>query len=399
MTGAEHSRERVPALDGLRGIAIALVLLYHFDFAYNIEAGRESGWVIDGVVTGLAQAGWAGVDLFFVLSGFLITGILIDAKGISKRYFGSFYARRSLRIFPAYYAFLLLLIVLLPLFGEAGPRDILVDHFFWYATYLTNILEVVDSDLRGDVLFTGHIWSLAVEEQFYLVWPAFVLLFSRRTLVWLCAAGIVIAFGLRLGFFIAELPSGLGYMLTPARMDALAAGALVALAIRDESGLSILKRWAPFVAMAGLGIVAGYGLVNGGFSPLDDWVRTAGFTVLALLFAAVLALVLGLKSGGMAATLLSNPALRWLGRYSYATYLIHLPVAVILSRKIDFGDVIPELAGSTLASEAVFSIVAGAITLSLAWLSWQVWESQFLKLKRKIPYARPLETPVVESVS
>ncbi len=390
---------RILTLDGLRGIAIALVLVYHFDFAYELEFGRESGWFIDGIVTGLARAGWAGVDLFFVLSGFLITGILLSSKGAARRFFGNFYARRSLRIFPAYYAFLLLLLLLLPVFDEFSPRDILLDHFVWYATYLTNIFEAINPGLRGDVLFTGHIWSLAIEEQFYLLWPAFVFFFSRKTLMWLCLVGIAIAFGLRLGFFIADLPGGLGYTLMPARMDALAAGAVVALAIRDEAGLRLLKRWAPLVAMAGLGIVAGYGLVDGGFTPLDDWVRTAGFSVLALLFASLLALTLGLKAGGTAANLLSNPALRWLGRYSYAAYLIHLPAAVILSRKIDFSDLIPEMAGSTFVSEIAFGIAAAAITLSMAWLSWQVWESQFLKLKRRFSYQRHLETPVAESLS
>ncbi len=394
-----NEEDRILTLDGLRGIAIALVLLYHFDFAYEVEFGRESGWVIDGIVTGLARAGWAGVDLFFVLSGFLITGILLSSRGVARRFFGNFYARRSLRIFPAYYAFLLLLLLLLPVFDETGPRDILLDHLVWYGTYLTNILEAINPGLRGDVLFTGHIWSLAIEEQFYLLWPAFVFLFSRRALMWLCVVGIVIAFGLRLGVLIADLPGGLGYTLMPARMDALAAGAVVALAIRDEAGRAALRRWAPLVALAGLGIVVGYGLVNGGFTPLDAWVRTAGFSVLALLFASFLALTLGLKAGGTAANLLSNSALRWLGRYSYAAYLIHLPAAVILSRKIDFSDVIPRMAGSTFVSEISFGIAAAAITLSLAWLSWHVWESQFLKLKRRFPYQRHLETPVAESLS
>ena len=190
---AVNKEGRIPTLDGLRGIAIGLVLLYHFDFAYQLEFGRESSWVIDGIVTGIARAGWAGVDMFFVLSGFLITGILIKSKGAARRFFGNFYARRALRIFPAYYAFLLLLLLLLPVFDEPGPRGIVLDHLVWYGTYLTNIFEAVRPNLRGDVLFVGHIWSLAVEEQFYLLWPAFVFLFSRRTLMWLCVVGIAVA--------------------------------------------------------------------------------------------------------------------------------------------------------------------------------------------------------------
>ncbi|MCH8008023.1 MAG: acyltransferase [Chloroflexi bacterium] len=394
--------ERVPALDGLRGIAIAFVMLYHFDFIYDFTYGRESGWVIDGIVTGLAGAGWAGVDLFFVLSGFLITGILLDSKGPVRRFFGSFYARRSLRIFPAYYAFLLLLLLLLPLFDETGGRDALWDYFAWYALYLTNIYDAINPGLRADFFFVGHIWSLAVEEQFYLLWPAFVFAFSRRTLMRLCVAGILIAFGLRLGFVIADLPAGLGYTLMPARMDALAAGALIALAIRDEHDLTLLRRWAPPVAIICGGAVVAYGLADRGFSPLDDWVRTAGFTVLALLFASLLALTLQLRDSTLAASVLSHSALRWLGRYSYATYLVHLPVAVILARQIDFGAAIPAMVGSTLAGEVVYGAAAAAITVSVAWLSWQVLESQFLKLKRRFPYAPVsgrLETSACGSLS
>ncbi len=392
--------QRVPALDGLRGIAIALVMLYHFDFIYDFTYGRESGWLIDGVVAGLAGAGWAGVDLFFVLSGFLITGILLDSKGPVRRYFGSFYARRSLRIFPVYYAFLLLLLLLLPLFDELAARDALRDNFVWYALYLTNIYDAINPGLRADFFFVGHIWSLAVEEQFYLLWPAFVFAFGRRTLMRLCVAGILIAFGLRLWFMIADLPVGLGYALMPARMDALAAGALVALAMRGEHDLALLRRWAPSVAIVSGGAVMAYGLVDGGFSPLDDWVRTAGFTVLALLFAALLALTLQLRERSVAASVLAHPALRWLGRYSYATYLVHLPIAVILARKFDFGEAIPAIAGSTLVGELVFGAAAAAITFSIAWLSWQVWESQFLKLKSRFPYTPVrLETSSTDSLS
>jgi peptidoglycan/LPS O-acetylase OafA/YrhL len=391
--------ERVPALDGLRGIAIAFVMFYHFDFVYDFTYGRESGWLIDGMVTGLAGAGWAGVDLFFVLSGFLITGILLDSKGPVRRYFGSFYARRSLRIFPAYYAFLLLLLPVLWLFDELAARDALWDNFLWYALYLTNIYDAINPGLRADFFFVGHIWSLAVEEQFYLLWPAFVFAFNRRALMWLCVAGIVIAFGLRLWFMIADYPIGLGYTLMPARMDALAAGALVALALRNKGDLTLMSRWAMPVAVVCGVVVVGYGLVQGELSPLDDWVRTIGFTLLALAFAALLALTLQLRDSSVMAGALSFPALRWLGRYSYATYLVHLPVVVLMARNIDFGDAIPEMAGSTLVGEAVFGMAAAGITLSIAWLSWQVWESQFLKLKSRFPYAPPLETSAKDSLS
>jgi peptidoglycan/LPS O-acetylase OafA/YrhL len=182
-------------------------------------------------------------------------------------------------------------------------------------------------------------------------------------------------------------------------MDALAAGALVALALRSKQDLALMSRWAAPVAIVCVVVVVGYGLAQGELSPLDDWVRTIGFTLLALAFAALLALTLQLRDSSVMAGALSLPALRWLGRYSYATYLVHLPVVVLMARNIDFGDAIPAMAGSTLVGEAVFGAAAAAITLSIAWLSWQVWESQFLKLKSRFPYSPPLETSPTDSLS
>jgi len=200
--------KRIPVLDGVRGIAIAMVMLFHFDFLYHLHftAADASLPLLDELVSKTLGAGWSGVDLFFVLSGFLITGILYDAKGPARRFFGSFYARRALRIFPAYYGFLALLVIALPLVGEPDPSHRIAAALPWYGSYLTNIREAIDPGIRGDVLFVGHIWSVAVEEQFYLLWPAFVFLFSRRTLLWVCAAGVVLALALRVSFELADLP-------------------------------------------------------------------------------------------------------------------------------------------------------------------------------------------------
>ena len=385
--------KRIPVLDGVRGIAIAMVMLFHFDFLYHLHftAADASLPLLDELVSKTLGAGWSGVDLFFVLSGFLITGILYDAKGPARRFFGSFYARRALRIFPAYYGFLALLVIALPLVGEPDPSHRIATALPWYGSYLTNIREAIDPGIRGDVLFVGHIWSVAVEEQFYLLWPAFVFLFSRRTLLWVCAAGVVLALALRVSFELADLPSGLGYMLMPARMDALAIGAFIALAARSAGGLSTLRSYALPVAAVSGAVVVLLGVLNDGFSPLDAWVQTAGFSALAFLFGAGLVSSIGLAAASRPHRLLSHPLLRWLGRYSYAAYLLHLPVGTLLARKADVIGDTPELFGSTLPAELIFAIVAAAITLSLAWLSWRLWESPFLKLKRRFPYGASAE--------
>jgi peptidoglycan/LPS O-acetylase OafA/YrhL len=162
------SVERVPVLDGLRGLAILLVMLHHFFQNYV----PEPVW-IDRLVFGLMGCGWFGVDLFFVLSGFLITGILYDAKG-ADRYFLNFYARRTLRIFPLYYAVLVLLFVLLPRVPHPLAADYVSDSApdqLWFWLYLTNFRIALNGGWYSH-LVPSVFWSLAIEEQFYVLYPS-----------------------------------------------------------------------------------------------------------------------------------------------------------------------------------------------------------------------------------
>ncbi|MBD0321145.1 MAG: acyltransferase, partial [Gemmatimonadetes bacterium] len=177
-------RGHLPALDGLRGVAVALVVLLHFTLF--VPAGPVESFFSRGVGTG-----WMGVDLFFVLSGFLITGILYDSRD-SPAYFRNFYARRSLRIFPLYYAYLFAIFAVLPRVqaGAAGPAE--ESARIWVWTYLSNVLFA-----RGgwEVMpgHTTHLWSLAVEEQFYLLWFAAVVMAPRRWLLPTIVGCLVVA--------------------------------------------------------------------------------------------------------------------------------------------------------------------------------------------------------------
>jgi peptidoglycan/LPS O-acetylase OafA/YrhL len=378
----------VPALDGLRGVAIALVVSYHFVY---LSGASDAASGLDRTLWKVAGVGWSGVDLFFVLSGFLITGILYDAKAAAGQYFRSFYGRRVLRIFPVYYVILLLLMFALPLI-DRDARDAagaVRDNFVWYAAYLTNVRPIFHSGINTEFLFAGHLWSLAVEEQFYLVWPLVVLICSRRALVAVCLIAIVTALALRIGFELGGAGSSLPYELMPARMDTLAVGALVALAARDPRDLALLSRWMPPAALAAaVSLAVLCGVRRDLAPPFDAGILTLGLSSVAIFFGGVLLVVLAAAPGTAIHTIFSQRPLMALGRYSYALYLVHLPVAVVLMQRFDIAGGVPVVGGSTVLGIAAFCTVAATISLSLAWVSWHVWEQQFLKMKVWFPYGR-----------
>ena len=168
------SNPHIPALDGIRGLAILLVLLCHFP----LYGDMQPTIFIDKLFYAMTRAGWCGVDLFFVLSGFLITGILYDAKG-SRFFFRNFYMRRCLRIFPLYYGVLAVFFVIVPFVLPLGRNyELFLKDQAWYWSYLTNIKIAIEGWPKFYAL--AHFWSLAVEEQFYFVWPFVVFLWDEE---------------------------------------------------------------------------------------------------------------------------------------------------------------------------------------------------------------------------
>lgn len=375
----ELIHQRLPALDGLRGAAILLVMLYHF----TLYGGMQPGPALDTVYFRAAMLGWIGVDLFFVLSGFLITGILRETLG-RPRFFRNFYARRTLRIFPVYYATLLVAFVAIPALVPVSPAcEQLLDEQLWYWTYLMNF------DLAlgywPDCYVFGHFWSLAVEEQFYLLWPLAVFSLRGRRLRLACLAIVAAAPLLRWG--LVEAGSALGaYVLMPARADALALGALVALLAREPGGVTQLARGArPALAIAGAALLALL-LWRRGLGTEDAVVQIVGFSALALGFAAVLVRALVAPAGSGFGALLRSRALRTAGQYSYALYIFHHPVAIYLGERWISVDALPRVLGSALPAQAFFIAIAGAVSFGLAWLSWRAIEAPCLRLKARFPY-------------
>jgi peptidoglycan/LPS O-acetylase OafA/YrhL len=377
----------------VRGIAILLVLTYHFSWVLGF--GTQFA---DGALARVVSVGWAGVDLFFVLSGFLITRILLSARE-SSGYFRTFYARRVLRIFPLYYGFLFMMIVVLPelpFLRDNHGLQTLRHHQVIYWTYLYNVAisfhPLVDRGPYGN----GHLWSLAIEEQFYLIWPFVVLVLGRRALAPFCVLCIVAAPVIRYGLLHGAVPdlqnAFAASTLMPARMDTLALGGLIAVIARDPELLRRSVRWArPVGATAILALVI-LDLSRHGLPLLDERVLVYGLSGVSLTFGAAVMLVVG-GAPGTLQSVMANRVLTFFGRYSYGLYVLHFQIMEELKKQAANHDLVRTVWGSFIPFDLAFAAVALTLSVSAAWLSWQLFEKQVLKLKRYVPYGRG---PVIE---
>jgi peptidoglycan/LPS O-acetylase OafA/YrhL len=366
-----HTSHR-PQLDALRCFAVCGVLIAHF---------------YQPVLSALAAAvdpGFLGVRLFFVLSGFLITGILLDARdaadatgGARVGVLGRFYARRVLRIFPLYYAIVLGgLLVAMPRAREAWP---------WLLGYASNFYGLLTQRSVG---YYGHFWTLAVEEQFYIVWPWLVLFAPRRWIAPIMVSAILSAVVYR------ELVGDLlftqrGWDQMPVNcLDTLGVGALLALVFRDGPSPERLQRiLRNFVLPIGL---VSFLLLNWHASQTGNARLLVAGHELAFAFICCW-LIAGAYRGfrGPAARLLEARPLVYLGRISYGIYAYHLLVPVSLAKAFGaFGWSLPPHGLARLA-------IAGAVTIAIAAVSWHFFEAPINALKRRVPYERQSSTRVL----
>ena len=370
-----ESGRRVAALDGVRGIAILVVLVHNTAFILG-----SSDRLATRVVGAVTATGWSGVQLFFVLSGFLITGILLDALG-KPGFFRTFYLRRTLRIFPLYYAFLAITFFVVPLFADPGWTREAHANQWWYWTYTSNWAGPFGHVVPG----LTHFWSLAVEEQFYLLWPFLVFAVPRRGLVALCATVIALTPVVRWGLHAAGLPEMAPYQFTIARWDALAAGAVLALLMADAAGRRWLERralWTGGAAALGLALIT---LLEHGFHEDDLVVQVLGQSGIALLAAALVYLAAGPAAGWVVPIqrALSARWLRFLGKYSYAIYVVHFPIHFVLAPRLA-----PLVNGTDdlgrLLRVAIYIAGVAALSIVAALLSWRLLEKPFLDLKDRL---------------
>ena len=354
----------MPALDGLRGIAIVLVMLHAFDVFGATPATAHLAGIVFNV-------GWIGVQLFFVLSGFLITGILLDTHD-TKGWYGRFLARRALRIFPLYFGVLAVAFLILPSLVALPPGHGLHQLGLWTFT------ENFAAPFQGGEEAFPHFWSLCVEEQFYLAWPLVIVMFSRRGTIMLGAALVLVAIATRVFVRLHYVdPSGLdaAYLFTPCRMDALAMGAMAAAWVRGEGAVRWLAARPPaLLAWSGMGIVVA-GLLYGHLQRTGEHMQGAGYSVIALGFTIMLVGVL--RTDHCCARWLSGPALRSVGKYSFGMYVFHAPLHLFVG--------LPLLAQAgrapTPLQATAYLLVASLATYAAGFLSYYAYERRFLALK------------------
>jgi peptidoglycan/LPS O-acetylase OafA/YrhL len=370
-------RGHIPALDALRGVAILLVLLVHF---YREQPISETYPLIGPIITKLALAGVYGVELFFVLSGFLITGILLDSRN-SPNYFRTFYVRRFLRIFPLYYGTLCVLFLLLPRFVDfdAPARDI-ASRQGWLWGYLANAPWSGGGWNNSSLFRLVHFWSLCVEEHFYIVWPLFVFLFSPKSLVRLCVTCVATCIIVRVAHSLVVGFPFLGWS-SVTRLDGLAVGSLLAITIRQSSGRAWLDQKLPTLL-----VLSGALFTASIFVPRRlalGWYWGITETISVLFFGSLL--VMALRHKGWFGTLMRNGLLRSLGKYSYGIYVIHY-VCLPSFERMFRPQAISSALGSPLLGQVAYYALAFSASFLLALGSWHLIEKRFLKLKRLFVY-------------
>jgi peptidoglycan/LPS O-acetylase OafA/YrhL len=380
---------RIPALDGVRGMAILLVLFFHLNLLRSLALNNP----VDEFASKVFTAGWCGVDLFFVLSGYLITRILYQAKE-SEGYFRNFYFRRILRIFPLYYGLLIVTFVVIPnlpaglIPAEKLERWTRVEtNPLWFWFYLNNFATAIAGSWGHGILDVT--WSLAIEEQFYVLWPLVVFKLNRDRLLQTCLFVFVTAFIIRSIMTIWGMNSISTYVFTLGRFDVIAAGAFVALAAEGPGGIQRLlpaRRIWVITAIALLGLF----VWRGGMYNMDPVILTIGLSLVAMNFSALLAVVVSLPPGHWLVRVFSMRFLRAFGKYSYAMYLIHVPLSALVRDTLYSPNHFFSLFGSRLPGQMLFYVLTTMLIFTIAFASWHLWEKHFLKLKPSTAL-RPVE--------
>ncbi len=370
---------RSSELDSLRGIAVSLVIAFHvFKRAAYFTKHEALQFV-----SSLSYIGWLGVDIFFVLSGFLITSILLKTRD-ENSYFKNFYARRALRIFPLYFVFITIILVFMPSLDPAFTPQI-SRALPYLLLYQQNWMGLF-SDIHLTP-FLSATWSLAIEEQFYLIWPAVVYFARRETLIKISVGVIILSILARiLGVLVwpdATEVAQFFYDNTFTRFEQLIFGALLAIALADPAWKDRLRRISlpvflvTFGAFAALCIVLFPGVIPYyGNIPLT----LAAYTLIAAFSSALIAILVTYPENSVIRRLFQNRVFSFLGKYSYSMYLLHMPVALLL---------LQPLYDTRVRGWKMYLLYVGltyGITILGSLLTWHLLEKHMLNLKRHFEY-------------
>jgi peptidoglycan/LPS O-acetylase OafA/YrhL len=361
MNASHSSRPYYPALDGLRGLAILLVVFYHnFGFINYFFFG------------------WLGVDLFFVLSGYLITDILLRSQE-KKEGLYNFYVRRILRIFPLYYLILFLFLIVLPRFPVfQDSLKYYTDNQVWLWTYLQNWLYIFKP--TGESHMLHHLWSLAVEEQFYILWPLAIYLVPKpKYLLALIICLLITVLLLRCMVWINKYED-LAYfnLFTFSRIDGICIGCIVALLQKINRRFLTTHMSLLVFTFAGLNFL--FYFVNSFYRFSFPYLALIGYTTLAMLFG--LLVYEAVKQENKFINIVFNwRILRFFGKISYGLYVIHWPLYLIchpLLLKILSTDLGVENKTAVLLS----AIILSAASVGISVLSLRYFEGYFLAKKQ-----------------
>jgi peptidoglycan/LPS O-acetylase OafA/YrhL len=376
-----NHRQHIGSLDAIRGLATLMVFAHHLcPFSADSAAGIVCATL------------WLGVDLFFVLSGFLITGVLYDTLG-QPHFFRNFYARRALRLLPAYIA-----VVLVVLLVNAAMRGSLTLWAVPYFVYASNIVRDLGHSTGVALhLDVSHFWSLAIEEQFYLLWAPIV--FFARTpnrILIICVSGTLLSVALRFLFVLhpAHYPLGTPYFELPTRVDGLLLGSAVAILLRaPRTAASLTPARLYAVLITGLVILAENFAAAGHGTMFSAPMVCNGYFAAALTFAVLIALAVQPRT--LIAHLGRIPLLRLFGRYSYGLYLIHLIPRHWYYLALDAARSHASTPAQSAMAELDILVVYLLLCLAIAALSYNTLERFFLRRKPLFAYSDELR-PVPE---
>ena len=374
------------ALDGIRAVAILWVIMHNVGSVDDGPMGLALKiWAL------VSNAGWVGVQLFFALSGFLITRILLEGKG-GAEWIGSFYARRFLRIVPLYFAFLFVMLLVAPripvLSGLVAPGHRTT---LWFWLYMSNWI----APFGGLVAYMPHVWSLAVEEQFYLAWPLVIALLSERGVMRVCIAmtlSSLIARGLLHATMSLHAGSDAAYEFTIARWDTIALGALVALVVRDGEMELFFRRHLLLILGSICGAILAATAAQRGLPARGLFTEIVNQPLTGMFAAFLVFTCVARRSPSVGGARLQDIVIRtlsanWLaiiGKYSYAIYLFHSPIHRVLQpygrRLLSEGG-----ANERFVSLVAYCSVVLALSFGFALISWRLIEAPFLSLKSRFP--------------